>query len=81
MNEKKDEITAQVKAEDDEKLDLFEVTYTWKQTISAQTEEDAIAIARNNRSCYGNVNNTSSNYAAERLKFIPPQEVEWPNRG
>ena len=53
FEEKKDEITAQVKAEDDKKLDLFEVTYTWKQTISAQTEEDAIAIARNNRSSYG----------------------------
>ncbi len=74
FEEKKDEITAQVKAEDDEKLDLFEVTYTWKQTISAQTEEDAIAIARNNRSSYGNNNGTTSNYEAKRAEFISPQE-------
>ena len=73
FEEKKDEITAQIKAEDDEKLDLFEVTYTWKQTISAQTEEDAIAIARNNRSSYGNNNGTTSNYEAKRAEFISSQ--------
>lgn len=83
FEEKKDEITAQIKAEDDEKLDLFEVTYTWKQTISAQTEEDAIAIARNNRSSYGNNNGTTSNYEAKRAEFISPQKeksLHGPNR-
>lgn len=83
FEEKKDEITAKAKAEDDEKLDLFEVTYTWKQTISAQTEEDAIAIARNNRSSYGNVNGTTSTYEAKRAEFISPQEeksLHGPNR-
>lgn len=74
FEEKKDEITAKAEADKDEKLDLFEVTYTWKQTISAQTEEDAIAIARNNRSSYGNVNGTTSTYEAKRAEFISPQK-------
>lgn len=70
FEEKKDEIIAKVEAEDDEKLDLFEVTYTWKQVIPAQTEEDAIAIARNNRSCYGNEKGTTEKYTAERAEFL-----------
>lgn len=73
FEERKDDIIAQIESDDDEKLDLFEVTYTWKQTISAQTEEDAIAIARNNRSSYGNNNGTTSNYEAKRADFISPQ--------
>ncbi len=73
FEEKKDEITAQVKTEDGEKLDLFEVTYTWKQTISAQTEEDAIAIARNNRTHYHNISGATTNYEAKRAEFISPQ--------
>lgn len=73
FEEKKDEIAAKVNAEDDEKLDLFEVTYTWKQTISAQTEEDAIAIARNNRTYYTNISGTTSTYEAKRAEFISPQ--------
>lgn len=52
FEDKKDEILEQKAAEDDRKVDAFEVTYTWQQVISAQTEEDAIAIARKNRS-YG----------------------------
>lgn len=83
FEEKKDEITAQIKAEDDEKLDLFEVTYTWKQTISAQTEEDAIAIARNNRTYYQNIGGATTNYVAKRAEFISPQEeksLHRPNR-
>lgn len=73
FEERKDDIIAQIESDNDEKLDLFEVTYTWKQTISAQTEEDAIAIARNNRSSYGNNNGTTSNYEAKRAEFIFPQ--------
>lgn len=79
FEEKKDEITAQIKAEDDEKLDLFEVTYTWKQTISAQTEEDAIAIARNNRTYYQNISGATTNYVAKRAEFISPQGREFSN--
>lgn len=72
--EKKDEILERKASEDDEKLDLFEVTYTWKQTISAQTEEDAISIARCNRTSYGNVKGTTEKYTAERAEFIAIQD-------
>ena len=74
--EKKDQIKEEAASENEEKLDIFEVTYTWKQTVSAETEEDAIAIARNNRSSYGNVNGTTSTYEAKRAEFISPQGRE-----
>ncbi len=69
--EKKDDIAKQIEHNSDERLDLFEVTFTWKQTISAQTEEDAIAIARNNMTCYNNYGATA-NYAAKRAEFLSP---------
>lgn len=67
---KKDEILAQVEAESDEKLDLFEVTYTWKQVISAETEEDAISVARENRMGLSNFKGVTEQYTAKRAKFI-----------
>lgn len=67
--EKKDEIAERKENEDDNKLDLFEVTYTWKQTVSAQIEEDAIAIARNKRTSYG-INGSVEQYTAQRAEFI-----------
>lgn len=77
--EKKDKILSQIATEDDQKLDLFEVTYTWKETISAQTEEDAISIARNNR--YNS--NKQGIYSAQRAEFIsesPERKLNGPNR-
>lgn len=68
--EKKDEILEQIEAEDDKKLDIFEVTYTWTQTVSAETEEDAIAIARHNRTTYNNVRGVSDKYTAKRAEFL-----------
>ena len=68
--EKKDEILAQFEAEKDEKLDLFEVTYTWKQVISAETEEDAISIARNNCMGLSNYKGVTEEYTAKRVEFI-----------
>lgn len=75
--EKKDEIMKKLAAENEKLLDLFEVTYTWKQTISAETEEDAIAIARNNRNSYGSTKGTTSEYTAKRAEFISnePEKV------
>ena len=62
-------------SEDDDRnnndLNLWEVTYTWKTTISAETEEDAIAIGRHER----NTNYTSGSageYSAKRAEFISP---------
>ena len=72
FEEKKDEIEAEADAAsgNNDKLNLFEVTYTWRQTISAETEEDAIVLARNARSAYGNVKGTTSEYTAKRAEFI-----------
>ena len=70
--EKKDEIQEKLSNEDDIKPDLFEVTYTWKQTIAAETEEDAISIARRNRNGYYNSGTSSEEYLAKRAEFIAP---------
>ncbi len=69
--EKKDQIEEEAAvSENEEKLDIFEVTYTWKQTVSAETEEDAIAIARNNRTSYYNAKGINEGYTAKRAEFI-----------
>ena len=70
--EKKDELTPEPDDDNDEKLDLWEVTYTWKTTISAETEEDAIMIARNNRGSYSSLGEDI--YSAKRAEFIYTQE-------
>ena len=67
---KKDEL---VDTDDEsERLDLWEVTYTWKMNISAETEEDAIAIGRNERTRYYG-NNKNEQYTAKRADFIATQ--------
>ena len=73
--EKKDEIAEKAAAEDGDKLDVFEVTYTWKQTVTAETEEDAIAIARNDRTSYRR-NGAVEEYTAKRAEFIAPDIKE-----
>lgn len=66
--EKKDYLMAN--AEDDgDKLNLWEVSYTWKTNISAETEEDAISIVRHERTRYG-VKATAEEYTAKRADFI-----------
>ena len=66
--EKKDSLIE--KAESDESiLNLWEVTYTWKNNISAETEEDAIAIARRERTCY-RYKATLEEYTAKRAEFV-----------
>jgi len=65
--EKKDSFVDAESNED--KLDLWEVAYTWKATISAETEEDAISIARHERTRYG-CKATSEEYTAKRADFI-----------
>ena len=56
--------------EDDpaEPINVWEVTYTWKENIVAETEEDAIAKARKERSVYGNV--MAGRYSAKRAYFL-----------
>ena len=51
FEEKKDEIILR-DSDADENTGVWEVTYTWKANIAAETEEDAIAIARHDRNNY-----------------------------
>jgi len=66
--EKKDVLLEEVDNNED-KLNLWEVAYIWKINISAETEEDAIAIARHERSRYG-CKATSEEYVVKRADFI-----------
>ena len=66
---KKDELLKKESEENSDKLDVWEVSYIWKDTISAETEEDAIAIARHNRNTYGH-KAVSEEYVAKRADFI-----------
>ena len=56
--------------EQDDRPDCYEVTYTWKLNIAAETEEDAIAIARNQR--YQINRAAQEEYSAKRAEFIAP---------
>lgn len=66
--EKKDSLLDEAEKME-EKLNLWEVAYTWKANISAETQEDAIAIARRERARYG-CKPTSEEYTAKRADFI-----------
>ena len=66
--EKKDSLVENIE-NNEEKLDLWEVSYIWKTNISAETEEDAISIARHERTRYG-CKAISEEYTAKRADFI-----------
>jgi len=75
FEEKKDELGKEPEPDDDEKLNVWDVTYTWRQTISAETEEDAISIARNNRTTtYYSNKSTEEKYTAKRAEFLCPKQ-------
>lgn len=67
--EKKDSLENE--EEKEESPNLWEVTYTWKANVAAETEEDAIAIGRRDRNNYRNSGATEQ-YAAKRAEFIAP---------
>ena len=69
--EKKDELQAEEDI-DIPDLDLFEVTYKWVVEVAAQTEEDAISIARHQRNGYSKAK--EEGYTAKRAEFIAPQQ-------
>lgn len=71
--EKKDEL--ETEDSDEEKLDFWNVTYTWSKTIPAETEEDAIAIARKDRTSY-NAHGSTEKYEAKRAEYIVSNEKE-----
>lgn len=47
--EKKEEIAERIRNDRDERTGVFEVTYTWQKTVCAETEEEAIALAKSER--------------------------------
>lgn len=75
FEEKKDELLAKADNDNNDNNDnfnLWEVTYKWVTDIAAETEEDAIAIARNKRYSYG-VKPKEELYTAQRAEFLVPQ--------
>lgn len=72
FEEKKDELLAKADNDNNDNLNLWEVTYKWVVDIAAETEEDAIAIARNERYSYG-VTPKEELYTAQRAEFLVPQ--------
>ena len=70
FEEKKDIIVP-----DDNEVDknsgIWEVTYTWKSNVAAETEEDAIAIARNDRNNYI-AKGFTEEYSAKKADFLYP---------
>ena len=81
FEDKKDEIMP-----DDNDMDkntgVWEVTYTWKSNVAAETEEDAIAIARHERNSYMTKGFTEE-YSAKKADFLYPigeKKQNGPNR-
>ncbi len=54
--------------EEIEPPNAWEDNYTWKQVIAAETEEDAIAIARKNRNSY--LSKGEEEYTAKRAEYM-----------
>ncbi len=47
--EKKEEIAERIRNDRDEKTGVFEVTYTWRKTVCAESEEEAVATVKSER--------------------------------
>lgn len=60
---------------EEEKFGLWQVTYTWQANIPAETEADAVAIAKSRRQSgmYG-IKDHTEGYAAKRAKYILPEQ-------
>ena len=77
FEDKKDEIMPDDN-DMDENTGVWEVTYTWKSNVAAETEEDAIAIARHGRSSYMTKGFTEE-YSAKKADFLYPIEEKKQN--
>ena len=71
----KDEIQAKEAAGSGQSSDIWEVTYTWRDHVSAETEQDAIALVRNARTSYAYANK-SGEYTARRVDINPAPKPE-----
>ena len=72
--EKKEEITERIRNEQDERTGVFEVTYTWKKTVCAETEGEAIAAAKTERErgIYGA--SARGEYRAREVQAVPSRD-------
>lgn len=75
--ENKDALEKEDTEKDGDKIDLWRVIYTWETNISAETENDAIAIARNMRGRYTSSPKTcTEKYEAQRADYIYPNQEQ-----
>ena len=72
--EKKEVITERIRNEQDERTGVFEVTYTWKKTVCAETEGEAIAAAKTERErgIYGAA--ARGEYRAREVQTVPGRD-------
>ena len=77
FDEKKDIIMSN-ENDTKENTGVWEVTYTWKSNVAAETEEDAIAIARHDRGSYM-AKGFTEEYSAKQADFLYPIEEKKQN--
>ena len=77
FEEKKDTIMSN-QNDTKENTGVWEVKYTWKSNVAAETEEDAIAIARHERSSYM-AKGFTEEYSAKQADFLYPMEEKKQN--
>ena len=70
--EHQEQLDAAEAEKDGEKLDLWQVTYTWQKNIPADTEADAIAIAKKQRNAYM-FRDSTERYTAKRAEYLYPK--------
>ena len=75
--ENKDALEAKAKAKSGDVTDLWRVRYTWETNIAAETDADAIALARGMR-CRGTYSpkTCAEEYTAKRAEYIYPNTKE-----
>ena len=71
----KDEIQAKERDAAGQSSNIWEVTYTWRDTVTAETEQDAIALIRNARTSFAYANK-SGVYTARRVDINPAPKPE-----
>lgn len=70
--EHREQLDAAEAEKDEEKLDLWQVTYIWQKNIPADTEADAIAIAKKQRNAYM-FRDSTERYTAKRAEYLYPK--------
>ena len=70
--ENRDRLEKEAEDKEEEKIDVWQMTYTWQANIPAETEADAIAVARNRRNSYSYIKDHKEGYSAKRAEFVYP---------